>query len=199
MGAGNACGGCASLLRRAAGRGECAPGEPVAKSALQRPRTAHRQLAGSNRVAQLGPSRLDAAERAVVDGDPRGSRSKPGCWRQTESSEGSRRRASRARVEATCDRSASGTLTPMLVSPSPYSPWSTCNARRPLESGPARRPAGVHAGGRRCCGTQSELSLRSPASLRAADTPSYRPSGRTGWRRMVLISFGGSCSVTAVR
>jgi hypothetical protein len=39
------------------------------KSALQRPRAAQRQLAGSNRAAQLGPSQVDAVERGSVDDD----------------------------------------------------------------------------------------------------------------------------------
>ena len=56
MRVGKARGRCAALLRQAIGRGECAPAEPVAESALQRPRTAHPQLAGANRAAELGPS-----------------------------------------------------------------------------------------------------------------------------------------------
>ena len=68
--AGKARGGCAAVGRRAAGWGECAPREPVAEFALQPPRAAHRQFAGSNRTAQLGPSQVDAVERAGVDDDP---------------------------------------------------------------------------------------------------------------------------------
>jgi hypothetical protein len=64
-----ACGGSAALVRRAAGGRECAPREPVAESALQRPRAAHSQLAGSNRAAQLRLSQVDAVERGGVDGD----------------------------------------------------------------------------------------------------------------------------------
>jgi hypothetical protein len=41
----------------------------VAESASQRPRAAHRQLAGSNRADQLGASQVDAEERAGVDDD----------------------------------------------------------------------------------------------------------------------------------
>jgi hypothetical protein len=41
----------------------------VAESALQRPRAAERELAGSNRAAQIGPSQVDAVERAGVDDD----------------------------------------------------------------------------------------------------------------------------------
>jgi hypothetical protein len=41
----------------------------VAESALQRPRAAQRQLAGSNRAAQLGPPQVDAVERGRVDDD----------------------------------------------------------------------------------------------------------------------------------
>src|SRR5262245_2101567 len=69
MRAGEVRGGRAALLRRAAGWGECAPGEPVAESALQRPRTAHCQPAGSNRAAEVGSSQVHAVERGGVDDD----------------------------------------------------------------------------------------------------------------------------------
>ena len=67
MRAGKAQSSCATVLRRAVGWGECAPGEPVAESALQHARAAQRQLAASNRTAEIGPSQVDAVERAGVD------------------------------------------------------------------------------------------------------------------------------------
>jgi hypothetical protein len=59
----------AARLRYAAGWGERAPGEPLPDAAPQRPRAAHRQLAGSNRVSELRLSQIDAVERGRVGGD----------------------------------------------------------------------------------------------------------------------------------
>ena len=41
----------------------------MTESPLQRPRAVHRQLAGSDRAAQLGPSQVDAVQRGGVDDD----------------------------------------------------------------------------------------------------------------------------------
>ena len=55
-----------ALLRRAAGWGERAEGEPLAEATLQRPRAAHRQMTSANRGPQCDPSQVDPVERGGV-------------------------------------------------------------------------------------------------------------------------------------